>query len=141
MRSYALGHRNIAQLDEELWLLGTPGPSASAGASAVVGGASIAARPSKAQIIGTATFDRSEPPYEDVAAFRADKQRHCIREGGAKDWSGEGERHAWRVSMARPLAKPILAPSDKTRTGIGTPACFEVTFVGSRAAAERHAES
>ena len=51
------------------------GPNAAPHASAVVGDASIAARPSKAQIIGTATFDRSEPPYEDVAAFRADESR------------------------------------------------------------------
>ena len=73
-------------------------------------------------------FDRSEPPYEDVAAFRADEKRHCIRKGGEKDWSGEGKRHAWHVSMVMPLAKPILAPDTKTRTGIGKPKRFDVVF-------------
>ena len=141
LRSSALRHSNIAQHDEELWVIETPGSSASADANAVVAGVSIADRPSKAQIIGTATFDRSEPPYEDVAAFRADEERHCIREGGAKDWSGEGERHAWHVSMARPLAKPIPTSSNKTLTGIGRPAAFKITFARSRVSAERHAKN
>ena len=51
------------------------GPNAAPHASAVVGDASIAARPIKAQIFGTGTFHRSESPCEEVAAFRAGEER------------------------------------------------------------------
>ena len=81
-RRYQLGHLNIAQAGENLWLVETPGPNVSATKNAVIGDVQVAPRPTKAQIIGTICFSHSTP-YKSRAAFRKDVRSHCIKEGGA----------------------------------------------------------
>ena len=77
-RSYALGYRNIAQPDVEMWLVETLAQAnAIAKGWALAGGAAVAPRPEKAQIVGTFTFSRSDE-YENLAAFRADRENHRI---------------------------------------------------------------
>ena len=117
VRSYALGYRNIAQPDVEMWLVETPAnANAISKGWVLAGGAAMAPRPKDAQIVGTVTFSRSEE-YERPAAFRADKENHRIAKGGSFDWGGEGERHAWRVSAVRRLARPVPQPGGKGTTG------------------------
>ena len=69
-RTYALGHRNIAQPDVEMWLVETRAQEdALAKGWVLAGGAAVAPRPEEAQIVGTVTFSRSDK-YESPAAFR-----------------------------------------------------------------------
>ena len=107
VRSYALGYRNIAQPDVEMWLVETPGNAKAISTGWVLaGGAAVVPRPENAQIVGTVTFSRSDE-YETPAAFRADEENHRIAKGGSYDWDGKGKRHAWRVSAIRRLARPV----------------------------------
>ena len=55
-RKYPLGHRNIAQANEELWIIETLGPSADANANALADEVTVSPRPTKAQIVGTVVF-------------------------------------------------------------------------------------
>ena len=55
-RKYPLGHRNIAQANEELWFIETLGPSADANANALADEVTVSPRPTKAQIVGTMVF-------------------------------------------------------------------------------------
>ena len=106
VRSYALGYRNIAQPDVEMRLVET---SAQADANSkgwvLPGGAVMAPRQEKAQIVGTVTFSRLDE-YESLAVFRANRRNHRIAKDGHYDWDGKGERHAWRVSAVHRLAQP-----------------------------------
>ena len=80
-RSYVLGYRSIAQPDVEMWLVETPGQANGISKGCVLaGGAAVAPRPEKAQIVGTVTFSRSDE-YESLAAFRADREHHWIAKG------------------------------------------------------------
>ena len=121
VRTYALdeSHQRIARPGEEMWLIETPGPTPNAQANALVEGAAIGPRPSKAQIVGTIAFSHSDQ-YVDTVAFRADAAHHRIREGGEKDWTDKEERHSWRVAAARSLVKPIPAPANKSMTGFSS---------------------
>ena len=56
VRSYALGHRCIAKAGEEVWIVETRGPCASASTNAVVQDAAIAPRRQEAHIVGCVTF-------------------------------------------------------------------------------------
>jgi hypothetical protein len=117
VRTYALGHRNIAQPDVEMWLVETPAKANAISKGWVLpGGDAVAPRPKDAQIVGTVTFSRSDE-YETPAAFRADRENHRIAQGGSYDWDGKGERHAWRVSAVRRLARPVPQPGGKGTTG------------------------
>ena len=118
-RGYELGYRNIAQAAEETWIVETKGPSAVASTEAVFSGVDVPRRPDAAQIVGTVTFSRSDP-YTDVESFRADATRHCVREGGKHDWSGEGSMHAWEIRSVRRLAVPVLVGCTG-RTGFSHP--------------------
>ena len=69
-RTYALGHRNIAQPDVEMWLVETPSKADAISKGWVLaGGAAVAPRPEKAQIVGTVTFSHSDE-YESLAVFQ-----------------------------------------------------------------------
>ncbi len=127
IRRYALGHRNIAHVGAELWIVETCGVSASASKNAVLGDVALGARPAKAQIVGTITFSQSAP-YAGLPEFRADAAAHRIKAGGAFDWDGNGEMHAWRVASVRPLAHPVPVGSTG-QAGFG-PRSFDVTFLG-----------
>ena len=50
----------------------------------LAGGAAIASRPEKAQIVGAVTFSRSDK-YKSLAAFRADRENHRFAKGGNYD--------------------------------------------------------
>ena len=128
VRSYALGYRNIAQPDVEMWLVETPGIANAISAGGVlVGGVAVASRPKDAQIVGTVTFSHSVE-YERPAAFRADSENHRIAKGGSYDWDGKGERHAWRVSAVRRLARPVPQFGRKGITGFTQKRPHTVSF-------------
>ena len=131
IRRYALGHRNIARAGAELWIVETSGPCGSASRNAMPGDVSLGARPAKAQIVGTVVFS-SSAPYAELSEFRADEAAHRIKVGGAFDWDGHGEMHAWRVASVRPLARPVPVASTG-QTGFG-PRSFNVTFLRGGAA-------
>ena len=106
-RSYALGYRNIAHPDVEMWLVEAPPPSdAISQGWLLAGDAEVALRPQMGQIVGTVTFSPSHE-YGSLQAFRADRKNHRIAEGGHYDWDGTGKRYAWRVSAVRRLAQPV----------------------------------
>ena len=109
-RSYALGYRNIAHADVEMWLVETPSQGyAISNGWVFADDAAVAPTPEKAQIVGTVTFSRSDE-YGSLRAFRADRKNHRIAEGGQYDWDGTGKRHAWRVSAFRRLEQPVPRP-------------------------------
>ena len=127
-RSYALGYRNIAHADVEMWLVETPGHTdAMPKGWVLAGGAAVAARPEKAHIVGTITFSRSDE-YVSIAAFRADRENHRIAKGGHYDWDGKGEKHAWRVSVVRCLAQPVPQLGGKGTTGFTKDRAYTVSF-------------
>ena len=134
VRTYALGHKSIAQPDVEVWLVETP-----ASANAIVKGWALAdgdslrrslrARPRRAQIVGAVTFSRSSQ-YESLAAFQADRENHRIAEGRHRyDWDGSGKRFAWHVSAFRRLTQPIPQPGQKGDTWFINPRSYTVSFV------------
>ena len=125
VREYDLGHRNIQFANVETYLVETKGLTAHASRNAVIDGAPVGPRPESSQIVGTVIFSRSEA-YTDRAAFRADVGNHRIREDGAKDWDGRGQRFKWRIAFVRRLARPI--PCKTGQTGWNEPRSFEVTF-------------
>lgn len=104
VRTYALGHLNIAHPNEELFIIETPAKEANA---ALLGDRDVGPPPAAAQVIGTVTFD-SSTPYTNVQQFQRARQRHRIRAGSKKyDWGGDGERYAWHVSSTKRFAEPI----------------------------------
>ena len=111
-RPSALGYRNLAQPEVEMWLVETPSQTkAISNAWVLAGGAAVAPRPDKAQIVGTVTFSRSHE-YGSLRAFRADRKHHRISDGGHYDWDGRGRRHAWPVAVVRRLVRPVPQPSE-----------------------------
>ena len=127
-RPYALGFRNIARPDVEMWLVETPSQGyAISNGWVFADGAAVAPMPEKAQIVGTVTFSRSDE-YESLAAFGADRENHRIAKGGHYDWDGKGERHAWRVSAVCRLAQPVPQPGAKGTTGFTTKRPYTVSF-------------
>jgi len=128
VRDYALGYRNIAKPDVEMWLVETPAIANAISKGWVLdGGAAVAPRPTVAQIVGTVTFSRSDE-YETLAAFQADRENHQIAKGASYDWGGKGERHAWRVSAVRRLARPVPQPGVKGTTGFTKNRPYTVSF-------------
>ena len=91
VRNYALGHRCIAKAGEEVWIVETRGPCASASTNAVVQDAAIAPRRQEAHIVGCVTFSGSQC-YESQHSFREDVSAHRIRAGGVHDWRADGMR-------------------------------------------------
>ena len=127
-RPYALGFRNIARPDVEMWLVETPSQGyAISNGWVFADGAAVAPMPEKAQIVGTVTFSRSDE-YGSLRAFRADRKNHRIAEGGQYDWDGTGKRYAWRVSAVRRLAQPVPQPGGMYATGFTKNRPFTVSF-------------
>ena len=127
-RPYALGFRNIARPDVEMWLVETPSQGyAMSNGWVYADGAAVAPMPEKAQIVGTVTFSRSDE-YGSLRAFRADRKNHRIAEGGQYDRDGTGKRYAWRVSAVRRLAQPVPQPGGMYATGFNKNRPFTVSF-------------
>ena len=127
-RSYALGYRNIAHPDVEMWLVEAPPPSdAISQGWLLAGDAEVALRPPMGQIVGTVTFSPSHE-YGSLQAFRADRKNHRIAEGGQYDWDGTGKRYAWRVSAVRRLALPVPQSGGMYATGFTKNRPFTVSF-------------
>ena len=123
-RTFPLGHLNIANADEELFLIETPGAKNARGA--VVDDIPIGPPPQRAQVIGTVSFSASQA-YASESAWKRDRPKHCIREGGRYDWGGTGEMHAWYVDKVQRFSEPVAAGT-KSQTGYGTPRTLEVTL-------------
>ena len=129
VRDYALGHRNIANPDEEMFLIETPPKNQ---ASAAVDHIDLGPPPRRAQIVGTVSFSKSEK-YKTKAAWNGDRRRHCIGRGSLLDWQGgKGERHAWRIGQVRCFLDPVPV-SDHTQTGYPTRRQLTVSVAGLEA--------
>jgi len=117
---------------EEIWLVETVG-QANHGAAALHALTALDPRPSSARIVAAVTFADSRE-YAGLADFRADHARHCIAEGGAKDWGDSKPRFAWRVSRVRRLVEPIALPTKADggrlhgQVGIHEPVAFAALF-------------
>ena len=122
-RSYALGHRGIAQAGEKMFLIETPGSKSAS--LAVVGDLSIGAPPDHAQVIGTVSFNSSSE-YTCLSAWRNDRRKHRIQEGSQYDWNGTGKMHAWCIGHVQGFSQPVAAGS-RSRVGYQTPRTLEVT--------------
>ena len=66
-RTYELGHRKIAQANEETWIVETRGPHAHPTTNVICDGLEVAPRPCAAQIVGTVSFD-SASLYDNIGA-------------------------------------------------------------------------
>ena len=105
VRHYALGHHNIANPDEEMFMIETPPKNQ---ASAEVDHIDLGPPPRRAQVVGTVSFSRSVQ-YKDQTAWNRDRRRHCIKQGSRLDWH-EGQRqekHAWRIREVRRFPEPV----------------------------------
>ena len=126
VRDYALGYRNIAHQDEEMFLIETPPKNL---ASVGVDHTHLGPPPRRAQVVGTVCFSKSEK-YKTRTAWNGDRERHCIRRGSPLDWQGDkGEKHAWRIGQVRRF-HGALPVSDHTQTGYPTPRSLTVRFAG-----------
>ena len=124
VRDYALGHRNIANPDEEMFLIETPPKNQ---ASAAVGHLDQGPPPRQAQVVGTVSFSKSEQ-YKKKAAWNLDRLRHRIKRGSALDWQqSQGDKYAWRIGQVRCFQEPVPV-SDHTMTGYPTPKALMVRF-------------
>ena len=124
VRDYALGHRSIANPDEEMFLIETPPKNQ---ASAAVDHIDLGPPPRQAQVVGTVSFSKSEQ-YKKQAAWNLDRRRHRIKRGSALDWQeGQGDKHAWRIGQVRCFQEPVPV-SDHTQTGYPTPKTLTVRF-------------
>lgn len=123
-RGYPLGHRNIANANENLFLIETPGHKNVHGA--VVDDLPVGPPPDHAQVIGTVSFCSSDR-YANKSSWKKDRCKHCIKEGGRYDWNGEGEMHAWHVDKVQRFDVPVSAGT-KSQTGYATPRTLEVTL-------------
>lgn len=130
VRGYDMNYKNPNVLpSEELWLIETRGsPNASRNANPC-DFSDMGSRPAKAQIVGTVIFSRAAR-YTDITSFRDDAWRHCIKEGGNKDWDGNGVRYAWHVKAVRTLKQPICGPP-KTMAGIPIKRTYSLSFTTS----------
>ena len=131
VRSYALGYRNVAQPDVEMWLVETPGPfrgsSLAALGSALLGDTVCGSQPQIAHIVGTVTFSTSHK-YKHIREFHADEERHRIVRGSRYDWRGCDQRYAWSVSATRRLTETIPQPGPKGVTGFRVPRSYHARF-------------
>ena len=136
-RSYALGHRGIAQAGEKMFLIETPGSKSAS--LAVVGDLSIGAPPDHAQVIGTVSFNSSSE-YTCLSAWRNDRRKHRIQEGSQYDWNGTGKMHAWCIGHVQGFSQPVAAGS-KSQVGYSTPRTLEVTGLLANGSSEQIAGS
>ena len=128
-RTFPLGHRNIANQCEELFLIETAGPKNVLGA--VLGDEAVGPPPQHAQVVGTVAFS-SARPYASTSAWKEDRQRHRIKEGGRYDWNGSGEMHAWHVGTVRHSSEPLDA-GHKSQIGYSTPRTLNASWLSEHA--------
>ena len=77
VRGYQIGHHNIAQANEDTWIVETR-ESEDVAKEAILDDAVLSARPSASQIVGTVRFSKSLP-YGDEVMFRSDRARQRIQ--------------------------------------------------------------
>ena len=80
IRSYALNHRDIADANQEYYIVETQGPCKKAMKNAIFGDIDIAPRPNAAHIVGTVIFSQSHQ-YKDQNTFHQARDKHCIAQG------------------------------------------------------------
>ena len=135
VRSYPVAKCTVKfAAGEEVWLVETVGQT-NHGATPL-DTVDLDSRPSSARIVAAVTFAES-CEYTILADFHADRARHCIVEGGAKDWSDSKPRFGWRVAHVRRLLQPIPLPTKAdggrlhTQVGIHEPVTFTALFAPS----------
>ena len=104
VRDHALGHRNLVNPGEKMFLIETPPIHE---ASAAVEHADLGPPPRQAQVVGTVSFSRSDV-YKTQETWDGDRGLHCIRLGSPLDWQeGGGDKHAWRIDQVECFHEPV----------------------------------
>ena len=124
VRKYDLGERGICYKDTAMWLVETPGDSSRANKNAISFDAPIAARPTRAQIVGIITFDWASK-YVTRKSFCDARGQHCISSDSKFEWDGRKRLYGWHVKSVHALQTPV--PIDATgQIGIGYKSCSVV---------------
>ena len=135
VRTYRLGDRNLGGVNEDLFLIETPGSRNLKGAL-VDRRYPIGPPPSVAQVIGIVRFSSSEQyanmptsKYQcHMPSWNKHRSKHRIEEGGHYDWNRKDPRYAWYVDNVQPFSEPVPA-SEKDLWGFRRPRTLEVTLM------------
>ena len=116
-RKYAL----ITYLDEDLWIIETPGRGRRGQSYIGVDDKLSNESDGVARIIGIVKFGSSFQ-YTDLAHWRAHEESHCIREGSCFDWQGPTKgktpkMYGWNVTSAQAFVVPQRGPDKKGNIG------------------------
>ena len=135
VRTYRLGDRNLGGVNEDLFLIETPGSRNLKGAL-LDRRYPIGPPPSVAQVIGIVRFSSSEQyankptsRYQwHMPSWNKHRSKHRIKEGGHYDWNRKDAMYAWHVDNVQPFSEPVPA-GEKDQWGYRRPRTLEVTLM------------
>ena len=135
VRTYRLGDRNLGGVNEDLFLIETPGSRNLKGAL-LDRRYPIGLPPSVAQVIGIVRFSSSEQyankptsRYQwHMPSWNKHRSKHRIKEGGHYDWNRKDAMYAWHVDNVQPFSEPVPA-GEKCLWGYRRHRTLEVTLM------------
>ena len=135
VRTYRLGDRNLGGVNEDLFLIETPGSRNLKGAL-LDRRYPIGLPPSVAQVIGIVRFSSSEQyankptsKYQwHMPSWSKHRSKHRIKEGGHYDWNRKDAMYAWHVDNVQPFSEPVPA-GEKGLWGYRRHRTLEVTLM------------
>ena len=135
VRTYRLGDRNLGGVNEDLFLIETPGSRNLKGAL-LDRRYPIGPPPSVAQVIGIVRFSSSEQyankptsRYQwHMPSWNKHRSKHRIKEGGHYDWNRKDAMYAWHVDNVQPFSEPVPA-GEKCLWGYRRHRTLEVTLM------------
>ena len=135
VRTYRLGDRNLGGVNEDLFLIETPGSRNLKGAL-LDRRYPIGLPPSVAQVIGIVRFSSSEQyankptsRYQwHMPSWNKHRSKHRIKEGGHYDWNRKDAMYAWHVDNVQPFSEPVPA-GEKGLWGYRRHRTLEVTLM------------
>ena len=135
VRTYRLGDRNLGGVNEDLFLIETPGSRNLKGAL-LDRRYPIGLPPSVAQVIGIVRFSSSEQyankptsRYQwHMPSWNKHRSKHRIKEGGHYDWNRKDAMYAWHVDNVQSFSEPVPA-GEKCLWGYRRHRTLEVTLM------------
>ena len=135
VRTYRLGDRNLGGVNEDLFLIETPGSRNLKGAL-LDRRYPIGPPPSVAQVIGIVRFSSSEQyankptsRYQwHMPSWNKHRSKHRIKEGGHYDWNRKDAMYAWHVDNVQSFSEPVPA-GEKCLWGYRKHRTLEVTLM------------